>query len=338
MSNTDKDQQIDEEKPIEEEEEEDYPDNTTKRDEIANSQPKSYGELVNELNNLKIDSPDPLNIDTTSYEKMFQAIPVIIDNARYIYNTKTYRTEALLKESDNVYQEYSQQFDEIMNKYPLEEQKQQKIEELKIINNDYMQKNLEIVNRINDLNKGITEETGFIGDVYIEGKLNNHPVSEYVLRSELEDFGQADLSEYLKIVNLRKELIKQFPELSFIFTEMSSFEDKLQLKIDKEIFGIDDTKTLVSDILFYNKHCCSLSEESNKIAVKILPLVEDNQYYYIDGYLYVKNYWNSEVVYRISAHAKNKSVEVSKIEIIRRPGRLPASGLMAFARMFPMPV
>ena len=33
----------------EEEEEEDYPDNTGKRDEIADSQPKSYDELINVL-------------------------------------------------------------------------------------------------------------------------------------------------------------------------------------------------------------------------------------------------------------------------------------------------
>ena len=101
---------------------------------------------------------------------------------------------------------------------------------------------------------------------------------------------------------------------------MSGFEEKLKDKLDKDVFGRDDKETLVSNILFYNKYCCSLKEPSDNIAVRLLPLVEDNQYYYIEGYLYIKNYWNSEVVFRISAHALNKEVEVNKIEIIRSNG------------------
>ena len=100
MSNVDKNDTTDgvndNEQPIEEEEE-DYPDNTGMRDDIIDSQPKSYEELVNELNNLQLEAPEPLDIDTSSYEKIFQALPVIIDNAKCIYNTKTYRTEALLQ-------------------------------------------------------------------------------------------------------------------------------------------------------------------------------------------------------------------------------------------------
>ena len=334
MSNVDKNDTTDgvndNEQPIEEEEE--YTDNTGMRDDIIDSQPKSYEELVNELNNLQLEAPEPLNIDTSSYEKIFQALPVIIDNAKCIYNTKTYRTEALLKEANELYNEYVNSHKDIILKYSIEQQQtppKEMDDELKALMNDYLQKCLEITNRIDALNNETSTETGFIGDVYIEGKLNNHPISEYVLRSELEDYGHVDLTEYLKIVNLRSELIKQFPELSFIFTEMSAFEDKLQLKLDKDVFGVDDTKTLVSDILFYNKHCCSLNQQSDNIAVKLLPLVEDNQYYYIDGYLYVKNYWNSEVVYRISAHVLNKSVEVNKIEIIRSNGTnwTPLEGL-----------
>ena len=334
MSNVDKNDTTDgvndNEQPIEEEEE--YPDNTGMRDDIIDSQPKSYEELVNELNNLQLEAPEPLNIDTSSYEKIFQALPVIIDNAKCIYNTKTYRTEALLKEANELYNEYVNSHKDIILKYSIEQQQtppKEMDDELKALMNDYLQKCLEITNRIDALNNETNTETGFIGDVYIEGKLNNHPISEYVLRSELDDYGHVDLTEYLKIVNLRSELIKQFPELSFIFTEMSAFEDKLQLKLDKDVFGVDDTKTLVSDILFYNKHCCSLNQQSDNIAVKLLPLVEDNQYYYIDGYLYVKNYWNSEVVYRISVHVLNKNVEVNKIEIIRSNGTnwTPLEGL-----------
>ena len=230
----------------EEEEEEDYPDNTGKRDEIADSQPKSYDELINELDNLQINAPDPLDIDTSSYEKIFQALPVIIDNAKYIYNTKTYRTEALLKEANNIYNEYVESHKEIVAKYPLQEQQAQMDEELKALMNDYLQKCLEITKRIDALNNETDTETGFIGDIYVEGKLNNHPVSEYVLRSELEDLGHVDLSEYLKIVQLRDEVFNQIPELSFIFGEMSGFEEKLKDKLDKDVFGRDDKETFSS--------------------------------------------------------------------------------------------
>ena len=251
------------------------------------------------------------------------ALPVIIDSARYLYNTKTYRTQALLNESMVIFEDYKVKHKEILDKYPDDTQKDQRVEELRALSNDYMNACLEITKRIDDINKEVNTETGFIGDVigdvYIEGKLNNHDVSEYVLRSELEDYGHVDMSEYLKKKELKDEVYKQIPEISFYLNEMScmiaGMEEKLNNKLDKEAFGYNDKETLVNGIMYYNHQCASLEEPSDKIAIKLLPLVEDNQYYYIDGWLYVKNYWNSEVVYRIQAHVLNKEVEIHKISI-----------------------
>ena len=321
------------EEPIEEEEEEDYPDNTTSRDDILNSEATSYDEWIDKINNLEFTAPDPSDYDTSSYEKIFQSLPVIIDSARYLYNTKTYRTQALLNESNVIFEDYKVKHKEILDKYPEETQHDQKVEELRALSNDYMNACLEITKRIDNINNEVNTETGFIGDVFIEGKLNNHDVSEYVLRSELEDYGKVDLTEYLKKNELKDEVYKQIPEIPFYINEMScmitGMEEKIKNKLDKEALGYNDKETLVNGILFYNHQCCTLEEQSNKIAIKLFPLVEDNQMYYVDGWLYVKNYWNSEVVYRIRANALNTVVEVNTIDIIRSNGTnwTPAEGL-----------
>ena len=110
---------------------------------------------------------------------------------------------------------------------------------------------------------------------------------------------------------------------------ITGMEEKIKNKLDKEALGYNDKETLVNGILFYNHQCCTLEEQSNKIAIKLFPLVEDNQMYYVDGWLYVKNYWNSEVVYRIRANALNTEVEVNTIDIIRSNGTnwTPAEGI-----------
>ena len=175
----------------------------------------------------------------------------------------------------------------------------------------------------------------FIGDVYIEGKLNNHPVSEYVLRSELTtgDDGNIsiDLEGYVKEEELEdyvkkdsiNEYIKQF---EFYYIQM---DEKLALKLDKSTFGFSDDNTLINKFLQYNHKCDSLETQSNSIAVKLLPLVNDDQMYFLFGYLYIRNYWNSEVIYKIEAKAKNSEVEVNQVDIIRSNGThwTPLEGL-----------
>ena len=114
------------------------------------------------------------------------------------------------------------------------------------------------------------------------------------------------------------------PKVSFFYSELNSMinsvNEKLDTKIDKAVFGISTEETLINKIYYYNRFCASLTEHSDKVAIALLPLVDDDQYYYIVGYLYVKNYWNSEVVYSIQAHVINKEVEVVDCKTIRSNG------------------
>ena len=147
----------------EEEEEEDYPDNTTNRDDILNSEATSYDDWIQQIDNIEFTAPDPSDFDTSSYEKIFQSLPVIIDSARYLYNTKTYRTQALLTESNVIFEDYKVKHQAILDKYPDDTQKDQKVEELRALSNDYMNACLEITKRIDNINNEVDRETGFIG-------------------------------------------------------------------------------------------------------------------------------------------------------------------------------
>ena len=235
----------------------------------------------------------------------------------------------------------------------IEQQKQNDInettankeDEVLTLNTDYMNKCYAIVQKVNEIKQQTTTETGFIGDVYIEGKLNNHPVSEYVLRSELttgddgniavdlEDYVKRDeLNNYSLATHTHDEYIKKaninelFREYEFYLFKM---EDKLNIKLDKSTFGYSDDETVINKLYYYNHKCDTLTEQSNSIAVELLPLVNDDQMYFIYGYLYVKNYWNSEVVYKIECKAINSTVEVNTVDIIRSNGTnwTPLEGL-----------
>ena len=371
----------------EEEEEQHYEDNTQYRDDILQTQPKTYDEWINYINNLQINVPDIPDVDFNDENEIFAHIPVIIDACKYIYNTRNYRFESYANAANELYTTYKQSYEDIQNKYAglfndidnkyidivnkinsditltdddkqqqltaLEQQKQNDINEtttnkeneVLTLNTDYMNKCYAIVQKVNEVKQQTTTETGFIGDVYIEGKLNNHPVSEYVLRSELktDDDGNImiDLDDYVKREELNKysltththdEYIKKdnvnelFKQYEFYLFKM---EDKLNIKFDKSTFGYSDDETVINKLFYYNKKCDTLTEQSNNIAVKLLPLVNDDQVYFIYGYLYIKNYWNSEVVYKIECKAINSNVEVNTIDIIRSNGTnwTPLEGL-----------
>ena len=62
-----------------------------------------------------------------------------------------------------------------------------------------MESSFEIANSIAELNDMTDHETGFYGDVRIQGKLNDRTVSDYVLREELDE--KADVDHSHEITN-----------------------------------------------------------------------------------------------------------------------------------------
>ena len=179
------------EPPVEEEEEE-LPDNTTNRNDILNSQPKDYNEWIEYINNLEITVPDVQDIDFNDEEEIFAHIPIIIDACQYIYNTRNYRLESYANILQSKYKALEDEInnDELLTPEDKEQQltelSVQKGDELKVLNTDYLNKSFVLAKEMKALKAQTKTETGFIGDVYIEGKLNNHDVSEYVLKEQLD--------------------------------------------------------------------------------------------------------------------------------------------------------
>ena len=194
------------EPPVEEEEEEKLPDNTTNRDDILNSQPKNYNEWIEYINNLEITVPDVPDIDFNDEQQIFSHIPILIDACQCIYNTRNYRFESYANISNDLYNTYKGNYENLQNKYQtlideinndqtltpedkeqqLTELAEQKGDELKELNTDYLNKSFLLAKEMKALKEQTKTETGFIGDVYIDGKLNNHDVSEYVLKEQLD--------------------------------------------------------------------------------------------------------------------------------------------------------
>ena len=195
-------ERVTEEEPVEnpnpeEEEEEEKWDDTAHRNEIANAKPTDLSGLREQLDNLEITVPDVPQIDFSDPNQIYAQIPIALDATKYIYNTVNNRLETIAKFSKEVYDKYSQDFDAIVAKYPeplTDEQKAQKESEIYALNNDYMDRSYMIAKDIDALKNEEKVETGFIGDVYIDGKLNNRAVEDYVLREELDD--KADVDQY----------------------------------------------------------------------------------------------------------------------------------------------
>ena len=344
--------------PTEEEEEKPDPE-YEHRENVINSTPQSYEEWVAYVNNIEVSIPEIEDIDLGDTEEIYKRIPSTIDATKYIYDTRLYRYRDLVELSKDTYDKYKKDYENIQTKYnntkatindkydklkedietasfsdeekqtllkTNEEERQKELapiiqtekNEIKTLNEDYLQKSFTLALKLKELKENKNQETGFVGDVYIDGKLNNREIDEFATKREIEE------SENRVIARIDDFSNDVSPKISFFYSELNSMinsvNEKLDTKIDKELFGISSEETLINKIYYYNKFCCSLNEHSNKISVVLLPLVDDDQYYYIVGYLYIKNYWNSEVVYSIQAHAINKEVEVIDCRVIRSNG------------------
>ena len=187
-------------------EEEDWPDNTTNRDDIINAQGKDYSEWIEDINDLEINSPDIPTINFNDQNQIYSYIPVAIDATKYIYNTKNYRLQALATSSKEIYDEYKTTYESIQQKYDnlketitndttlTEEERTQQLAdnetarraEIEPLNTGYLNASYEIATQITNYKNQKTTETGFIGDVYIQGKLNNVDIDDYAVKNDLE--------------------------------------------------------------------------------------------------------------------------------------------------------
>ena len=59
--------------------------------------------------------------------------------------------------------------------------------EIKTLNEDYLQKSFTLALKLKDLKENKNPETGFVGDVYIDGKLNNRDINEFALKEEVRE-------------------------------------------------------------------------------------------------------------------------------------------------------
>ena len=209
-----------EEQPLEptpEEEDSPFEDNTGNRDEILNAKPGDYNAWLEELNNMDVSTPNIPNINFGDEEQIYERIPLVIDSTKLIYNTKNFRLEDLTLFGQNTYKKYKEEFDRLNSVFTQEvenenndynnklstaitdEERQQITEQheanlesidknkktqIKTLNNDYLQKSFEIGKQIAAVKNGESNETGFIGDVFIDGKLNNTPIEDYLKKGD----------------------------------------------------------------------------------------------------------------------------------------------------------
>ena len=247
------------------EEEEELPDNTTNRDDILNSQPKDYNEWIAYINNLDINVPDIPDIDFNDDQEIFSHIPIVIDACKCIYNTLNYRFESYANVSNELYSTYKTSFEAIESKYQalideinedqlmttdekeeqLKELNEKKGDEIQELNTDYLNKSFILAKEMKSLKDQTKNETGFIGDVYIEGKLNNHDVSEYVLKEQLDtkadkehghDFNviQDTLTLNVNNVSITDNLTEKYALKDELENIRASTEEELDKKADKE--------------------------------------------------------------------------------------------------------
>ena len=306
--------------PVEEEEEEKPDPDLEHREDVINSTPQSYEEWIAYVNNIEVSTPEIEDIDLGDTEEVYTRIPSTIDATKYIYDTRLYRYRDLVELSKETYNKYKEDYDAAQAKYNsskqtindkydklkqdietamfTEEEKQALLQaneeerqnelapiietekaEIKTLNEDYLQKSFTLALKLKELKDNKNPETGFVGDVYIDGKLNNREIDDFATKTEIEE------SENRVIARINDFADDITPKISFFYSELNSMinsvNEKLDTKIDKDLFGISAEETLINKIYYYNRFCASLNEHSNKVAVALLPLVDDDQYYYI---------------------------------------------------------
>ena len=264
--------------PIEEEEEDPFEDNTGNRDDILNAKPGDYNAWLDALNGMDVSAPTIPNIDFGDEEQIYARIPLVIDSTKLLYNTKNFRLEDLTMFGQNTYKKYKEEFDRLNTVFAqeienenndynnkissaiTEEEKQQITEQhnknlesinnnkrtqIRVLNDDYLQKSFEIGKQIAAVKNGESNETGFIGDVYIDGKLNNTPIEDYLKKGDnIQIRDVENLEEELNTkadechghdINIQKlqlnlaDLIHTHP-----ITDITNLQTELDKKAEKE--------------------------------------------------------------------------------------------------------
>lgn len=266
-----------EEQPLEpvpeEEEENPFEDNTGNRDDILNAKSGDYNAWLEELNNMDVSTPNIPNINFGDEEQIYERLPLVVDSTKLIYNTKNFRLEDLTLFGQNTYKKYKEEFDRLNTVFAQEvenenndyndklstaitdEERQQITEEhelnlesidknkktqIRTLNEDYLQKSFEIGKQIAAVKNGESNETGFIGDVFIDGKLNNTPIEDYLKKGDSIQIRDVEnLEEELKTkadechgheINIQK---LQLNLADIIHTHPISDVTNLQTELDK---------------------------------------------------------------------------------------------------------
>ena len=199
---------------------EDYKTNMDKIKSLQ-TQPIDYDYLNEQIENLDFTVSENLNYEEDLLEdmgKVMAALPTVVNNTKYIYLTLNDKYDALKDLADDEYETYTAAYDEITERYAglraiieakeitenytqadkdaeLQANETAKNAEIEPINADYLGKSGAIAVALTNLKTD--KETGFIGDVHINGKLhidnnlniegnlNNIPISDYLTTSDI---------------------------------------------------------------------------------------------------------------------------------------------------------
>ena len=91
-----------------------------------------------------------------------------------------------------------------------------------------MKKSYEIAKQMTDVKNGTSNETGFIGDVYIDGKLNGYPVEDYMKK------GHTHLCSDITDLEERLSSLEVNTEHTHTCADITDLEEKLEGKADSD--------------------------------------------------------------------------------------------------------
>ena len=129
-----------------------------------------YDYIMKVIEDIDFESPEPLDVDMVNTEKIMTALPATVNNTKYIYLTFDNKYLALNDLAGSEHKKYSDAYDEIESRYIDNPDDPQKEVEIKALNSTYILTITEIAQALTELKTD--KETGFSGDVHIDGKLH----------------------------------------------------------------------------------------------------------------------------------------------------------------------
>ena len=186
-----------------------------------------YDYIMKVIEDIDFESPEPLDVDMVNTEKIMTALPATVNNTKYIYLTFDNKYLALNDLAGSEHKKYSDAYDEIESRYIDNPDDPQKEVEIKDLNSKYILTITEIAKALTELKTD--KETGFSGDVHIDGKL--HVDTDINLEGKINNVSiddiltKEDKTQLINEIDTKSSVIK-FDTMEDMMSGWDSIPDK----------------------------------------------------------------------------------------------------------------